>query len=214
MHQCLFCLHLKQQHAEVTWLQLTNLPVAQAAVSSRCAEVVRHGQQRRAGRCGVRILRAPALEPGGPARPAGPAVTGVKALDAGGRGGVTVIGTGASLAAAGGASGMPSSRTGTAGASGRAATELGAEGFAPGERDDSQVPQALAEEGIRQAQPSASGREQLGVGVGEQANTGTTLAAMEVDLQASRSGGSKKRKKARRSSAQGRGTQGWQQMPG
>ena len=174
-------------------------------MSSRCAEVVRHGQQRRAGRSGVRILRASALEPGGSARPAGPAVTGVKALDAAGRGRVTVIGTGASLAAAGGASIMPSSRTGTAGASSSAAVKLGADGFAPGERDDSQVPQAMAEEGIRQAQPSASGREQLGVGVGEQAKTGTTLAAKEVDLHASRSGGSKKRKKARRSSARDTG---------
>ena len=109
---------------------------------------------------------------------------------------------------------MPSSRTGTTGASGSAATELGAEGFAPVERGIGQAPQAEAEEGERQAQRSASGQEQVGVRAGEPAGTGTALAAMAVDLQAPRTAGSKKRKKARRSSAQGRGAQGWQQMPG
>ena len=123
------------------------------------------------------------------------------------------MGTGAPPAAAGGAVVMPGSRIGTAGASGSAATELGAEGFALGERDISQV-QSEAEQGSRQAQPGASGQEQLDVRVGEQVGTGTALAAMEVDLHATKSGGSKKRKKARRSGAQGGGTQGWQQTPG
>lgn len=180
-------------------------------MSSRCAEVVRHGQQRRAGRSGVRILRAPALEPGGSARPAGPA--GAGALDAAGLGRNAAMSTGAPPVAAGGASVMPSSRVGMVGASGSAATELSAEGSASTERNIGQA-RAGAEEDERQAQRSASGRQQLGVRLGELAGTGTALAAMEVDVHSPKSSGGKKRKKARRSSAQGRGAQAWQQTPG
>lgn len=197
------------------------IPPAQAAVSSRCAEVVRHGQQRRTGRSGVRILRAPALEPGASARPAGPAVAravGLYAAEAG-RG----PGTWAPPAAAGGAAAVPSSGGGAVDADGSAVTGLGAEGSGPGRAEGSQPgdqnlgqaqARAEAEEGEGQRQPGASGREQLGGGLGQQAGTGAAAAAMEVDLQAPRIGGGKKRKKARRGSAQGRGTQGWQQTPG
>ena len=107
-------------------------------------------------------------------------------------------------------------------ANGIGATELHAEGPGPGRAEDKQPGErnagladtrAEAEEGERQAHPSTSGRQQLGVAVGQQAGTGAAIAAMEVDLQAAKSGGGRKRKKARRS-AQVRGAQGWQQTPG
>ena len=194
----------------------TQTRAAQAAVSSRCAEVVRHGQQRRAGRCGVRILRAPALQPGGPARPAGPASARVGALDAAEAGrirGVAPGHAGAPPAAAGGAGIMPSSGIGAAGAAGSAAIELGAEGSAPGGQHNGQA-QAEAEGDGMQAQPGAHGRQPSGSGVEEQAGPVAPPTAMGLDQRAPTIGGGKKRKKARRGSAQGRGTQGWQQMPG
>jgi len=77
---------------------------AQAAVSSRCADVVRHGQQRRAGRCGVRIVRhvlpAPAAA-AGPAVGPGPPLPGQAGGANAGWQGAACVGAAAAVARAG-----------------------------------------------------------------------------------------------------------------